>query len=78
MVRDQRGLSEIKGAVPVPPPRESREQNDNPEWKEETTGTSAERESRLPSVVVIGSRSIIVTTLTYSRKRLRSARLGHA
>ena len=57
------GLSEINGAFPVPPPRESRERNDNPELREEAIGISAVCKPQHPSIIVIGSRSIIVTTL---------------
>jgi hypothetical protein len=47
------GLSEIHGAFPVPPPRESRERNDNPESREEATGTWGVCKPRLPSIIVI-------------------------
>ena len=74
------GLSEIHGAFPVPPPRESRERNDNPESREEATGTSAVCKPRLPSIIVIGSRSIIVTTLrcaaTVARGPVRASHGG--
>jgi hypothetical protein len=58
------GLSEINGAFPVPPPRKSRERNDNPESREAATGVSVVCKQRLPSIIVIGSRSINVTSLT--------------
>ena len=57
------GLSEINGAFPVPPPSESKERNDNPESREEAIGIWAVCKPRLPSIIAIGSRSIIVTTL---------------
>ena len=54
--------------------RDNRERNDNQEQREESTGTSAVCKPRLPSIIVIGSRSIIVTTL---RKCLaRTLRFG--
>jgi hypothetical protein len=63
------GLSEINGVFPVPTLRENRERNDSPEAREEATGPSAVCKPRLPSIIVIGSRSIIVTTLNFSLKR---------
>ena len=38
--------------------------NDDQDQREEATGTSAVCKPRLPSIIVIGSRSIIVTTLS--------------
>ena len=58
------GLSEINLAFPVPAPRDNRERNDDQDQRVEATGTSAVCKPRLPSIIVIGSRSIIVTTLT--------------
>ena len=66
------GLSEIDGPFPVPPPRDNRERNDDQEQREEATGTSAVCKPRLPSIIVIGSRSIIVTTLTPIKPRLET------
>ena len=57
------GLSEINGAFPVPPPGDKRGWNDDQDQREEATGTWAVCKPRLPSIIVIGSRSIIVTTL---------------
>jgi len=62
------GLSELKGAFPVPPPRDNRERNDDQDYREEATGTSAVYKPPLPSIIVIGSKSIIVTTLSFLRK----------
>jgi hypothetical protein len=56
-------LREINGAFPVPQPRESQERKDDPESSEEATRTSAVRKPLIPSIIVIGSTSIIVTTL---------------
>ena len=64
------GLSEIDGPFPVPPPRDNRERNDNQEQREEATGTSAVCKPLLPSIIVIGSRPIIVTTLTVGKSHL--------
>ncbi len=58
------GLSEISGAFPVPPPRDSRERNGKPGHREEATGTPAIRKRPFPSITVIGAMSIIVTTLS--------------
>jgi len=58
------GLSEISGAFPVPPPRDSRERNGKPGHREEATGTPAIGKRWFPSITVIGAMSIIVTTLT--------------
>ena len=69
MIND--GLSEINGAFPVPPPRDNRERNDDKEKREEATSTSALCKPRLPSIIVIGSRSIIVTTLIFEGPGLR-------
>ena len=66
------GLSEIDGPFPFPPPRDNRERNDDQEQREEATGTSAVCKPRLPSIIVIGSRSIIVTTLTPIKPRLET------
>ena len=64
------GLSEINGPFPVPPPRDNRERNDDQEQREEATGTSAVCKPRLPSIIAIGTRSIIVTTLTAGKSHL--------
>ena len=77
------GLSEIDGPFPVPPPRDNRERNDNQEQREEATGTSAVCKPLLPSIIVIGSRPTIVTTLTLqgmtipeNRKQRSPVRVG--
>jgi hypothetical protein len=63
MFHDQLRSKRDQCAFPVPPPRESRERNDNPESREEATGTSAVCKPRLPSIILIPTRSIIVKTL---------------
>jgi hypothetical protein len=58
------GLNEIDGAFPVPPPGDNRERNDDQDQREEAAGTWAVCKSRLPSIIVIECRSIIVTTVS--------------
>ena len=65
MCRDQRGLSEIFGPFPVPPPRDKRERTTIRDRREEATGTKYIHPiARFPSNIVIGGQSILLTTLT--------------
>ena len=64
-------LSEIDGTFPVPRPRDNRERNGDQEQREEATGNSAVCKPRLLSIIVIGTTSIIVTTLTSAVVRRR-------
>jgi len=59
----------MDGPFRVPPPRDNRERNDNQDQRE-ATGTSAVCKPGLTSIIVIGSRPIIVTALTVGKSHL--------
>ena len=69
-------LSEIEGPFPVLPPSDNRELNDDEAPKEQAAATSAGFKPRRSSIIVIGSRSIIVTTLKVFESTSKASLLG--
>jgi hypothetical protein len=71
-LRNRYGVARIRMSVA----NDNRERNDDHDQREEATGTSAVCKPGLSSMIVIGSRSIIVTTLTESRTGPTDTSLG--